>query len=60
MGTPVVVELEIACEAEVSGAGRVVIGEIHLLVFNGAPEPFGEDIVEGPPALIHAQLNVAR
>src|SRR5437764_9120365 len=59
MGTLVVVELEIAGEALPGLAGAAIGVQIDLLVFDGAPEALGEDIVQGAALAIHADLNAA-
>ena len=47
MRTLLVVELEIAGEALPSLTGAAVGVQVHLLLFDGAPEALGEDIVQG-------------
>ena len=39
-------------------AHRVILVEIDVLVFDAAPEPFAEDVVERMAATVHAELNV--
>ena len=36
----------------------LIILEIDILVFDTAPKPLHEDVVEGPPATIHAQAHM--
>src|SRR5256885_16616690 len=59
MGALVVVELEIAGEALPGLAGAAIGVQIDLLVFDGAPEALGEDIVQGAALAIHADLDAA-
>ncbi len=38
--------------------GLIVI-EVDILVFGGAPQPFDEDIIESTPATVHADQDLA-
>ncbi len=59
MGTHRVIEGKIALEPLVGVARRRVIMEIDLLlIFHGAPKPFGKDVVERPALTIHADLHL--
>jgi hypothetical protein len=52
-----IVEVKIAIQALISLAWAGIIIQIHLLILDRSPKAFGEDIVTGPPAAIHADLN---
>ena len=52
-----VVEVEVACQSITDLAGRSVIIEVHLLILDGAPEAFGENIIRRSPAAVHADLD---
>src|SRR5438067_6382120 len=57
MRTLLVVELEIAGEALPSLTGAAVGVQVHLLLFDGAPEALGEDVVQGAAFAVHADLD---
>jgi hypothetical protein len=50
VGTPVVEEGEVAGEATPDVGDGLVSVQVDLLVLDGAPEPFDEDVV--PPAAL--------
>ena len=39
--------------------GRVIF-EIHLLIFDGAPQALGKNVVQGTPLAIHADAHITR
>src|SRR5713101_972156 len=50
MGSPAVVEVQVAPDRS-AGIGRTVVGpQIHLLVLDAAPQPLDEDVV--PPSAL--------
>lgn len=59
MDTLVIVELEVADERYPRLAGRAILVEVHLLVFDGAPQTFGNHVVQCSPASIHTDAQPA-
>ena len=35
-----------------------VVVQVNFLIFDTSPQPFGEDVVNGPPATVHADPHV--
>jgi hypothetical protein len=56
MRSPAVVELQVAADRTASLADAVVGLQIHLLIFDAAPQPLDEDIVP-PAATLDPGLN---
>ncbi len=52
-----VVEVKVTGKATAGFAGRSIIVQVHFLVLDGTPEPFGEDIICRSAAAIHADLD---
>ena len=53
-----VIELEPGSDS-LSGLSRtIVLIEVHLLVLDASPEPFGENVVDGASLSVHADLDV--
>src|SRR5215210_5053282 len=53
----VVVEWDIAAQPAARFARRRIVVQVHLLIFDRAPQPFGEDVVERAALAIHANLH---
>ena len=53
-----IVELEVFVDPVSGLAWRIVLIEIDLFVFEASPEPFREDVVDGPAFSVHADLDV--
>ena len=53
-----VVELKILGHSMVNFRDRPVVFEVDLLVLDAAPKSLHEDIVERPPATIHAHAHL--
>lgn len=60
MGPLVIVEVEVAFQADGQGRHRWVVIEVDVLVFDGAPEPLNEDGVKGAASAVHADLATSR
>ena len=58
MGAEVVVEMKILFDLLIGFRGSLILMEIDLLVFQGSPQPLGEDIVESSSFSVHADLDV--
>jgi len=58
VGSLVVVEEEICLQTPLQGGDRLVFSEINILIFDTAPQPLDEDIVETPTATIHADADI--
>ena len=57
MRPAVIVEIEIAADRR-AGLGHAVVGsEIHLLVFDAAPQPLNEDVVAPRALSVHADRD---
>src|SRR6266404_4169172 len=57
MGSPAVVEVQVAPDRS-TGIGRTVVGpQIHLLVLDAAPQPLDEDVVPPSALAVHADRN---
>lgn len=54
-----IVELEVAGERHPRLARRGILVEVHLLVFNGAPQAFGKHVVQCSSASIHADAHTS-
>ena len=54
MTSRIIVEIEVFGKGGFCFRNRCVGFEIYLLVFDGAPEAFNEDIISPPPLAIHA------
>ena len=60
MSALAIVKAEIRFEAGLDRRqGRVVL-EIDVFIFDGAPQPFDEDVVRGPSRAVHADLKRMR
>ena len=58
VGTLVVVEAEIGFQTALQGPDRFVFSQVNLLIFDPAPQPFDEDIVEAPASAIPAEADI--
>jgi len=54
----VVVEVEVARQAVARLFRAVIVEAIDLLIFDGAPEPLGKDVVQGAAFPVHADLDI--
>src|SRR5919202_4758581 len=52
-----VVEAEVAAQPHPRLARGGVLVQVHLLIFDRPPQPFGKDVVQRPPPPIHADLH---
>src|SRR3712207_9239611 len=50
-----VVEPKVSIEPDVQGWHRGVVLEIDVLVLDGSPQPFDEDVVQGTASTVHAR-----
>ena len=58
MDPPVIVEVEVARKL-LPGLFRIgILVQIDFFVFHGAPEAFGEDVVQGAAFAVHADLHL--
>ena len=58
VGSLRVIELEPGSDS-LSGLSRTLVFiEVHLLVLNASPKPFGENVVDGASLSVHADLDV--
>ena len=57
MITPFVVIAQILIQTFSGVDGAVIIVEIHILIFDGAPQTFYKDVVISPAPVIHAELG---
>ena len=60
MASPVVVKVQILGQRPARLFRAGVLFQVDLLVLDGAPEPFGKDIVGGPAFAVHADLDTGR
>ncbi len=60
MQTLVVVELEVARQSLPGLSWGQIFVQIHLLVFDAAPQALGKNIVHRPPPAIHTDLSNRR
>jgi len=51
---PAVIKVEVTADRSTSLADAVVGSQIHLFVFDAAPQPFDEDIVQPSALAVHA------
>jgi len=58
MRTNVVVEMKVLFDLLIGFHGSLILMEVDLLVFQGSPQSFGENIVEGSSFSVHADLDV--
>jgi hypothetical protein len=58
MRSLVIVELEVLVDPVSGLTWRIVLIEIDFFVLETSPEPFREDVVDGPAFAIHADLDV--
>src|SRR5471032_2563219 len=58
MWPPAVVEVQVAADRSAGLANAVVGVQIHLLIFDAAPQSLDEDIVPPSPFAVHADRNV--
>src|SRR5258708_11636286 len=54
----VVVELQIPCEPVTGLARAGIVVQVDLLIFDRTPQPLGEDVIQRPPAPVHADLDI--
>ena len=52
-----IVNLEVPTQSALRNRNAVALVQEHLLVFDRAPQPLDEDVVEQPAAAIHADPN---
>src|SRR5207253_8896765 len=57
MWPPAVIKVEVAADRSAGVADAFVGPQIHLLVFDAAPQPLDEDIVPPSPFAVHADRN---
>src|SRR4249920_646743 len=57
MWAPCVVEVEGTADRSAGFADAVIGPQIHLLVFDAAPQPLDEDVVPPSPLTVHADRN---
>src|SRR5258708_12647257 len=57
MQSALIVEVEVGGQAAMGGARRVIISDVHLFIFDRAPESLGEHVVERAAFAIHADLD---
>ena len=57
MWAPCVIEVEVTADRSAGLADAVVGPQIHLLVFDAAPQPLDEDVVPPSPFAVHADRN---
>ena len=60
MRPPLIEKGEVAFEPRAHRRDGLVRAQIHVLVFDGAPEPFDKDVVAPAAAAVHADLDVMR
>ena len=53
----VVVEIEPICDLRLGFCDRDIGLEINLFIFQAAPQPLAEDVVETPAFAVHADTN---
>src|SRR5262249_58554399 len=58
MWSAAVVKVQVTADRSPGLADAVVGSQIHLLVFDAAPQPFDEDIVAPSPLAVHADGDV--
>lgn len=54
----VIVKVEVAAQAVVRFLRVGVVVQIDLFVFHAPPQAFGQDVVQGSPTAVHANLHV--
>src|SRR5438132_7845891 len=54
MWPPAVIKVEVAADRSAGVADAFVGPQIHLLVFDAAPQPLDEDVVPPSPFAVHA------
>ena len=54
-----VIELEVIAQASRLIRHRGVVKEINMLIFDGAPQAFDENVIQGAAATVHANLNAS-
>ena len=59
METVVVVRVEILAQSQPRLFDIIVRLDVNVLVFDGAPQSFGEDIIHTPTSAIHTYLHIA-
>ena len=57
MGTPAVIEVEISADRAARLADAVIGPQVHLLVFDAAPEPLDEHVVAPCALAVHADRD---
>src|SRR5882672_11902194 len=57
MWSPTVVEVEVAADRSAGLADAVIGPQIHLLVFDAAPQPLDENVVPPSALAVHADRN---
>jgi hypothetical protein len=57
MWSPAVVEVEVAAKRDTGVADAFVGAQIHLLLFDAAPQPLDEHIVAPSAFAVHADCN---
>src|SRR6267142_5409014 len=57
MGTPAVIEVEISADRAARLADGVIGPQVHLLVFDAAPEPFDKHVVPPCALAVHADRD---
>ena len=57
MRTFIVVELKVALQALFQLRHRGILVQVDVFIFDGAPEPLHEDIVQGTPTTVHAHTD---
>lgn len=55
--TVVVVERDVLRQTERQLGNRGLSLQVHVLMFNAAPQPLDKDVVQRPPASVHADGN---
>jgi hypothetical protein len=58
MGALVVVEGEVAAQAQAGRFGAVVVSQVDVFVCDRAPESFGEDVVDGTVLAVYTDLHM--
>ena len=58
VGSLVIVEEKIRLQSLPQIGHRLVFPEVDFFIFDTAPQPFDEDIVETPTAAIHADADI--
>ena len=58
MGALMVVEVQISRDPFSAMSRRVILVQIHLLIFQASPQSFNKDVVECPTFAVHADSHV--